>query len=43
VGFRREPQLLLGDGDVVTVEIDGVGRIENHFVAEPAAAAGAGR
>jgi acylpyruvate hydrolase len=34
VGFRREPQLLLGDGDVVSVEIDGVGRIENRFVAE---------
>ena len=35
VGFRREPQLLLGDGDVVVVEVDGVGRIENRFVAEP--------
>jgi acylpyruvate hydrolase len=34
VGYRREPQLLLGDGDVVVVEIDGVGRIENRFVAE---------
>jgi acylpyruvate hydrolase len=34
VGFRREPQLLLGDGDVVVVEIEGVGRIENRFVAE---------
>ena len=34
VGFRREPQLLLRDGDVVVVEIDGVGRIENRFVAE---------
>jgi acylpyruvate hydrolase len=34
VGFRREPQLLLGDGDVVAVEVDGVGRIENRFVAE---------
>jgi acylpyruvate hydrolase len=34
VGFRREPQLLLGDGDVVTVEIEGLGRIENQFVAE---------
>ena len=29
VGFRREPQLLLHDGDVVAVEVDGVGRIEN--------------
>jgi acylpyruvate hydrolase len=36
VGFRREPQLLLGDGDVVEVEVDGIGRIENRFVAEPA-------
>jgi acylpyruvate hydrolase len=36
VGFRRDPQLLLGDGDVVVVEIDGVGRLENRFVAEPA-------
>jgi acylpyruvate hydrolase len=35
VGFRREPQLLLNDGDVVVVEIDGIGRIENRFVAEP--------
>ncbi len=36
VGFRRDPQLLLGDGDVVAVEIDGLGRLENRFVAEPA-------
>ncbi|MGA9856528.1 MAG: fumarylacetoacetate hydrolase family protein [Solirubrobacteraceae bacterium] len=35
VGFRREPPLLLGPGDVVAVEIDGVGRIENRFVSEP--------
>jgi acylpyruvate hydrolase len=35
VGFRREPPLLMGDGDVATVEIDGIGRIENRFVAEP--------
>ena len=34
VGFRREPPLLMSDGDVVTVEIEGVGRIENRFVAE---------
>jgi acylpyruvate hydrolase len=34
VGFRREPQLLLSDGDVVTVEVDGVGKIENKVVAE---------
>jgi acylpyruvate hydrolase len=34
VGYRREPPLLLGDGDVVVVEVDGVGRIENRCVAE---------
>jgi acylpyruvate hydrolase len=34
VGFRREPQVLLSDGDIVAVEVDGVGRIENRFVAE---------
>jgi acylpyruvate hydrolase len=32
VGYRREPQLLLRDGDVVVVEIDQVGRIENRCV-----------
>ncbi len=34
VGYRRDPQLLLGDGDVVVVEIDQVGRIENRCVAD---------
>jgi acylpyruvate hydrolase len=34
VGYRREPQLLLGDGDVVVVEIGQVGRIENRCVTE---------
>lgn len=34
VGFRREPQLLLKDGDVVAVEVDQVGRIENRCVAD---------
>jgi acylpyruvate hydrolase len=34
VGFRREPKLLMGDGDVAVVEIDGVGRTENRFAAE---------
>ena len=34
VGFRREPQLLLGDGDVVAVEIERIGRIENRMVSE---------
>jgi acylpyruvate hydrolase len=36
VGFRRQPPLLLGGGDVVAVEIAGLGRIENRFVAEAA-------
>lgn len=34
VGFPRKPQLLLGDGDVVAVEIERVGRIENRMVSE---------
>lgn len=34
VGFRHEPPLLLGDGDVVAVEVDGIGRIENRVAAE---------
>lgn len=34
VGIRREPPLLLGDGDVVAVEVDGVGRIENRVIEE---------
>ncbi len=34
VGYRREPKLLLNDGDVVVVEIDQVGRIENRCVDE---------
>jgi acylpyruvate hydrolase len=34
VGFRREPPLLLGDGDVVVVEIEGVGRLRNRIVSE---------
>ena len=34
VGFRRKPQLFLTDGDIVAVEIDGVGRIQNRVVAE---------
>ena len=34
VGFRREPPLLMGDGDVAVVEIEGVGRIENRFTTE---------
>ena len=34
VGYRREPQLLLKDCDVVVVEVDGVGRLENRCVAD---------
>ncbi|MFZ1993863.1 MAG: fumarylacetoacetate hydrolase family protein [Solirubrobacteraceae bacterium] len=32
VGFRREPKLLMTDGDVAVVEIEGIGRTENRFV-----------
>jgi acylpyruvate hydrolase len=34
VGFRREPQLLLDDGDLVVCEIDGIGRLVNRVVRE---------
>jgi acylpyruvate hydrolase len=34
VGYRREPKLLLGDGDVLVTEIDGIGRLQNRFVSE---------
>ncbi|MCW2986775.1 MAG: hydrolase family protein [Conexibacter sp.] len=34
VGVRRDPPLLLGDGDVVAVEVDGVGRIESTMKEE---------
>jgi acylpyruvate hydrolase len=34
VGFRRDPKVLLGDGDRVVIEIAGVGRLENPVVAE---------
>ncbi len=37
VGFRRDPPLLLTDGDVVAVEVDGIGRIENRCVADQGA------
>jgi len=36
VGFTREPPLLLDDGDVVEVEIDGVGVLRNAVEREPA-------
>ncbi len=32
VGMRRDPPLLLTPGDVVVVEVDGVGRIQNTCV-----------
>jgi acylpyruvate hydrolase len=32
IGFRRDPPLLMAPGDVVRVEIDGVGHVENRFV-----------
>lgn len=34
VGYRRDPQVFLQPGDNVSVEIEGVGRIENYVVAE---------
>ena len=37
VGFRRKPQLFLTPGTNVTVEIDGVGRIDSAVVAEDTA------
>jgi acylpyruvate hydrolase len=39
VGVRRDPPVLLGPGDVVAVEVDGVGRIASTMVAEHARAA----
>jgi acylpyruvate hydrolase len=34
VGYRREPKVLLADGDRVVVEIERVGRLENPVAAE---------
>lgn len=34
VGFRREPKVLLCDGDRIEIEIERVGRLENPVVAE---------
>jgi acylpyruvate hydrolase len=36
VGYRREPKVLLRDGDRVVVEIERIGRLENPVVAERA-------
>jgi acylpyruvate hydrolase len=35
VGYRREPKVLLRDGDRVVIEIERVGRLESPVVAEP--------
>jgi len=40
VGYRRSPQVFLADGDEVTVEIDGVGRLTNRVRAEQLPPAG---
>ena len=40
VGFRREPQLFLVPGTRVSVEIDGVGRIDSEVTTEGASAPG---
>ena len=34
-GFGRTPPVFLQPGDVVRVEIDKLGHIENHIIAEP--------
>lgn len=34
VGVAREPQVFLKDGDEVTIEIEGLGALTNHVVAE---------
>jgi len=34
VGMARQPAEFLSPGDVVRIEIDGIGAIENRFVAE---------
>ena len=36
VGYRRDPKVLLRDGDRVAVEVERVGRLENPIVAERA-------
>jgi acylpyruvate hydrolase len=43
VGDRRDPPVYLGAGDVVRVEIPGVGTLENTLVPEAEIAAGAGK
>lgn len=43
VGFRRDPQVFLRDGDEVVVEVGGIGRLVNRVRAEAPVAAAAGR
>ena len=40
VGYRRSPRVFLADGDEITVEIDGVGRLTNRVRAEHLPSAG---
>ena len=35
IGFRRNPQILLKDGDLVRVEVNGLSAVETRVVAEP--------
>jgi acylpyruvate hydrolase len=41
VGYRRDPQVFLRDGDEITVEVDGVGAIRNRVRAAGALGGGA--
>ncbi|MGI9556945.1 MAG: fumarylacetoacetate hydrolase family protein [Solirubrobacterales bacterium] len=34
VGFRRDPPIYLGAGDVVAIEVEGVGSISNRVKVE---------
>jgi acylpyruvate hydrolase len=43
VGFSRDPQILLADGDVVEVELEGVGVLRNRMIARVSATAGVRR
>jgi 2-keto-4-pentenoate hydratase/2-oxohepta-3-ene-1,7-dioic acid hydratase in catechol pathway len=36
VGWFREPRQMLRDGDIVTVDIEGIGRLVNHCREEDA-------
>jgi 2-keto-4-pentenoate hydratase/2-oxohepta-3-ene-1,7-dioic acid hydratase in catechol pathway len=36
VGYFREPRVLMGDGDVMTVEVEGIGRLTNTCREVPA-------